>query len=54
METSISEIKEEDLIMPERYKDEIRKLLKANRDVIANTDKELEQTGTVQMKIDTH
>ena len=52
METSSPEIKEEDLIVPERYKDDIRKLLKANGDVIANTDKELGQTGTVQMKID--
>lgn len=38
--------------MPERYKDEIRKLLEANRDVVANTDKELGQTETVHMKID--
>ena len=53
METSSPEIKEEDLIVSERCKDEIRKLLKANWDVIANTDKEVGQTGTVQMKIDT-
>lgn len=47
VETSSPEIKE-DLIVPERYKDE--KLLEANQDVVANTDKEL---GQVQMKIDT-
>ena len=39
------EINEEDLIGPDRCKDEIRRPLKAN------TAKELRQTGTVLMKI---
>ena len=43
IEASSPEIKEEDLIVPERYKNEIRRLLKVNEDVIANTEKELGQ-----------
>ena len=39
IEANNPKIKEEDLIVPKRYKDEIRRLLKANQDVIANTDK---------------
>lgn len=53
IETSSLKIKEKDLIVPERYKDEIKRLLKFYRDVVANTDKELGQTGTAQMKIET-
>ena len=52
IEASRPEIKEEDLIVPQRYKDNIKRLLKANGDVVANTDQQLGQTGTVQMKIE--
>ena len=39
--------------MPDKYRRDIRKLLRDNKDRIANEDKELGQTQTVSMKIDT-
>ena len=39
--------------MPYKHRREIRNLLRSNRDIVANEDKELGQTQTVSMKIDT-
>ena len=44
---------EEEIIVPDKYRRHIRKLLRDNKDRIANEDKELGQTQTVSMKIDT-
>ena len=42
---------EKEIIAPERYWNKVRDLLRSNRDIVANEDKELEQT--ISMKIDT-
>ena len=39
--------------MPEEYKKKIVTFINKNKDVVANSDKELGQTQSVQMKIDT-
>ena len=39
--------------VPEEYRKKIEDLIQNNRDVIANSDKELGRTRAVQMKIDT-
>ena len=46
-------LREEEMIVPDKYRRDIRKLLRDNKDRIANEDKELGQTQTVSMKIDT-
>lgn len=51
--TEISELRDEDITVPECYRRELRGLLSRNREVIAMTDKELGQTETVEMRIDT-
>lgn len=49
----LTELREEEILVPERYRNRVRDLLKRNRDVVANDDRELGQTQTVSMKIDT-
>ena len=46
---SETEIKSQDINVPEKYRKEIEDLIENNRDVIANSDKELGRTRTVQM-----
>ena len=46
-------LREEEIMVPDKYRRDIRKLLRDNKDRIANEDKELGQTQTVSMKIDT-
>lgn len=52
-QTEISELRDEDITVPECYGRELRGLLRRNREVITMTDKELGQTETVEMRIDT-
>ncbi len=49
---SESKINSQDIHVPEEYRKKID-LTQNNRDVIANSDKELGRTRAVQMKIDT-
>ena len=51
--TEVNELKDEDITVPERYRRRLKGLLRNNREVIAMTDKELGQTKTVEMRIDT-
>ena len=50
---NLGKLREEEIIVPNKYRRDIRKLLRDNKDRIANEDKELGQTQTVSMKIDT-
>lgn len=47
------EVKEKEIIAPEKFRARVGQLLRANRDVVTNSYKELGQTVTVRMKIDT-
>ena len=52
-EGEVSPVRREDITVPEEFRDRIERLLRANRLVVANSDRELGQTETVKMKIDT-
>lgn len=52
-QNQVWEIKAGELITPEKFKAKIGRLLSANCDVVASSDKELGQTHTVKMQIDT-
>ena len=43
----------EEIVVPTEHKDKISKVIIENRDVVANSDKELGQTQSVRMKINT-
>lgn len=47
----IGEVRDEDIIVPWRLRARIGRLLKPNRNVVTNSDRELGQTQTVKMKI---
>lgn len=49
----IGEVKDEEIIAPEKFKTRKGRLLRANCDAMANSDKELRQIQTVEMWIDT-
>ena len=51
--TEVNELRDEDITVPERYRRRLKCFLRSNREVIAMTDKELGQTKTVEMRIDT-
>ena len=51
--TEVNELRDEDITVPERYRRRLKGLLISNHKVIAMTDKELGQTKTVEMRIDT-
>ena len=51
--TEVNQLRDEDITVPEGYRRKLKGLLGNNRDVIAMTDKELGQTETVEMRIDT-
>ena len=51
--TEVNELRDEDITVPERYRRRLKGLLRSNREVIAMTIKELGQTKTVEMRIDT-
>lgn len=46
-------MKKEEIIAPVKFSALVGQLLRDNRDVVAVSDKELEQTHTVKMKINT-
>lgn len=49
----IDGITDEEIMAPERFRAKVRDLLRANRDVVAKSDKDLAQTHSIQMRIDT-
>ena len=51
--TEVYELRDEDITDPETYRRKLKGLLSSNQEVIAMTDKELGQTETVEMRIDT-
>ena len=51
--TEVNELRDEDITVPESYRRKLKGLLRSNRELIAMTDKELGQTNTVEMGIDT-
>ena len=51
--TEVNKLRDKDITVPESYRRKLRSLLSSNREVIAMTNKELGQTETVEMRIDT-
>lgn len=49
----VKEIENEEVVASDRFKARVKDLLRANQDVVARSDKELGQTNTVIMRIDT-
>ena len=47
-----TEVKEDNIVAPDVYKKRMTWLLRANQDILANSNKELGQTQTLRMKID--
>lgn len=48
----VKETENEEIVAPDRFKARLKDLLRANQDVVAKSDKELDQTSTVMMRID--